>query len=183
MASAFGHAVASLALGSTGIVKRMQGKLLLMGVIVSILPDADSIGFKLGVPYDSFWGHRGFTHSIVFAVLLSIVLVFAFYWSKTAKEKMRIFIFLFLSCVSHAILDAMTTGGLGVAFFSPFNDHRYFFPFRPIKVSPISISAFLNGKGLAVLKSELVWIVLPSIGLILFLFIIKKGKKSTSSTQ
>ncbi len=183
MASAFGHAAAALALGSTGIVKRIQGKLLLLGVIVSILPDADSIGFKFGVPYSSFWGHRGFTHSILFAVLLSIALVFAFYWSKTAKEQIRIFIFLFLSCVSHAILDAMTTGGLGVAFFSPFNTHRYFFPFRPVKVSPISITAFFNGQGLAVIKSELWWIGLPSIGLVLFSFIAKKGKKSNSLTQ
>ncbi len=180
MASAFGHAAASLAFGSTGIVKRMQGKLMLMGMIVSILPDADSIGFKFGVPYDSFWGHRGFTHSIVFALILSIVLVFAFYRSQTSKEKTRIFIFLFLSCVSHAILDAMTTGGLGVAFFSPFNNQRYFFPFRPIKVSPISITTFFKGKGLAVIQSELVWIGLPSIALMIFSFIIRKGKKSTT---
>jgi inner membrane protein len=183
MASAFGHAAASLALGSTGIVKKINSKLLLLGVMVSILPDADSIGFKFGVPYSSFWGHRGFTHSITFAFLLSMLLIFSFYRSRTGKEKTSIFIFLFLSCISHALLDAMTTGGLGVAFFSPFNTHRYFFPFRPIKVSPISVSAFFKGQGLAVLKSELVWIGLPSIGLILLSFLIRKQKKRVLETE
>jgi inner membrane protein len=46
---------------------------------------------------------------------------------------------------SHGILDAMTDGGLGVAFFSPFDDTRCFFPFRPIKVSPIGLSFFSCG--------------------------------------
>nr|HRC76832.1 rhodanese-like domain-containing protein [Kouleothrix sp.] len=32
----------------------------------------------------------------------------------------------------HGVLDAMTDGGLGVAFFAPFSATRYFFPFRPI---------------------------------------------------
>jgi hypothetical protein len=29
---------------------------------------------------------------------------------------------------SHGMLDAMTDGGLGVAFFAPFDNARYFFP-------------------------------------------------------
>ncbi len=40
-------------------------------MICTEIPDLDAIGFWLGVPYKSFFGHRGFTHSIAFAVLLS----------------------------------------------------------------------------------------------------------------
>ena len=38
---------------------------------------------------------------------------------------------------SHGVLDALTDGGPGVAFLAPFDDTRYFFPWRPIRVSPL----------------------------------------------
>jgi len=62
--------------------------------------------------------------------------------------------------VSHGILDAMTDGGRGVAFFAPFDDTRYFFPFRPIKVSPIGLS-FFTARGLDVIWSEFLWVCIP----------------------
>ena len=69
--------------------------------------------------------------------------------------------FLFMSTISHSILDAMTTGGSGVAFFAPFDNTRYFLPWRMIKVSPIGLQKFLSEWGLAVLKSEFIWIGIP----------------------
>ena len=45
----------------------------------------------------------------------------------------------------------------GVAFFAPFNNTRFFFPWRPIEVSPIGLS-FFSTRGMAVLLSELIWI-------------------------
>ena len=62
---------------------------------------------------------------------------------------------------SHGVLDAMTDGGLGIAFFAPFDNGRYFLPWTPIKVSPIEITAFFTVRGLQVLRSELVWIGIP----------------------
>ena len=59
------------------------------------------------------------------------------------------------------MLDAFTNGGLGVALLSPFDDTRYFFPFRPIEVSPLSVRAFFSAHGLAILRSELVWVWAP----------------------
>jgi len=61
----------------------------------------------------------------------------------------------------------MTNGGLGIAFFWPFTDTRYFLPWQPIEVSPIGAARFLNQRGLEVLQSELIWVVLPilSVGL------------------
>jgi inner membrane protein len=60
------------------------------------------------------------------------------------------------------VLDAMTNGGLGVAFFSPFDTTRYFFPVRPVIVSPIGVSEFFNAQGARILASEALWIWLPS---------------------
>nr|WP_317191512.1 metal-dependent hydrolase [Hymenobacter negativus] len=75
----------------------------------------------------------------------------------------RLALLLFLATASHGLLDAMTTGGLGVAFFSPWHPERYFFPFRPIKVSPLSIRGFFGAKGLRVLASEALWVGLPCL--------------------
>jgi inner membrane protein len=71
--------------------------------------------------------------------------------------------YLFLATASHGLLDAMTDGGLGVAFFSPFENSRYFLPWRPIVVAPISIRRFFSGRGVEVMKSELLWIWVPVI--------------------
>jgi inner membrane protein len=60
--------------------------------------------------------------------------------------------------VSHGVLDAMTDGGLGVGFFIPFSDERYFFPLRPIPVSPLSIESFFTSFGWSILKAELLFI-------------------------
>jgi inner membrane protein len=56
-------------------------------------------------------------------------------------------LFLFVVTASHGVLDAMTNGGLGVAFFAPFTSARYFLPFRPVQVSPISLAAFFTHRG------------------------------------
>ena len=62
------------------------------------------------------------------------------------------------------VLDAMTDGGLGIAFFSPLSNARYFLPARPLTVSPIGLGSFLSSRGLAVMKSEILWIWLPTAG-------------------
>ena len=67
----------------------------------------------------------------------------------------------FLVTVSHGLLDAMTNGGLGVAFFSPFDTARYFFPWRPISVSPVGVGRFFGGQGAAILASEIEYVWLP----------------------
>ncbi|MFA6179679.1 MAG: metal-dependent hydrolase, partial [Candidatus Methylopumilus sp.] len=54
-------------------------------------------------------------------------------------------------------------GGLGVALYWPFSNERVFFPYHPIAVSPIGVGRFFTERGLAVLKSEFIWVVLPSI--------------------
>ncbi len=72
MASLFGHALASIAIGNS-FSKTIQGwKFWLLGIFCAIIPDADVISFKLGIPYQDFWGHRGFTHSFVFALILGV---------------------------------------------------------------------------------------------------------------
>jgi inner membrane protein len=78
------------------------------------------------------------------------------------ERRGALFLYLFLCTVSHGLLDALTNGGLGVAFFAPFYDTRYFFPWRPIAVSPIG-TGFFSERAWRVLSSELLWVVAPSL--------------------
>ena len=126
-----------------------------LGAILTMLPDLDVIAFHFDIAYASTFGHRGFTHSIVFA-LLTATLATLLIRPRTAG----LFAFLFLCALSHPLLDALTDGGLGVAFFSPFSNERYFFPWRPIRVAPIGADIF-NARGLATLGSEVVWVWVP----------------------
>jgi inner membrane protein len=132
-----------------------------LGIICSMLPDLDVVGFRFGVPYGHLLGHRGLSHSIAFAVILSVCLAWLLPIAAQGS-RLILFGFLFLSAMSHGLLDALTSGGLGVAFFAPFENSRYFFPWRPIHVSPMSVSAFLSATGVRVLRSELRWIWLPA---------------------
>jgi inner membrane protein len=128
-----------------------------------MLPDIDVIGFRFGVRYGDFWGHRGFTHSLLFAsILAALALVVGFPHALSGLSRAWLWLYFFVAAASHGFLDAMTNGGLGVAFFSPFDNTRYFLPWRPILVSPISVTRFFSERGLAVLQSELIWIWIPA---------------------
>lgn len=126
-------------------------RVVVAAVIGSMLPDADVLAFALRIPYGSLFGHRGFTHSIFFAAVVSLLLTLVMRPPRFAPA----FAFIFACTMSHALLDAMTNGGMGVAFFSPFSNRRYFLPWTPIRVSPI------GRLSLRVLMSELRWVWLP----------------------
>ena len=164
MASAFSHAFVALALGRAPHHPVMTRQVLFVGMACSIVPDLDVIGFSFGIRYGDLWGHRGMTHSLFFACLLSAVLVGLWHHRKSTSAKARLFVYFFLCTASHGVLDAITDGGLGVAFFSPFDTSRYFFAVRPVAVSPIGISEFLTADAFRVLASEIKWIWLPTLG-------------------
>lgn len=140
----------------------MDRRALGLGVLCAVLPDIDVIGFGHGIQYGDLWGHRGLTHSLTFAALLSAVLVALCYRRESGTVMAGMGLYFFLSAMSHGVLDAMTDGGLGVAFFSPFDTTRHFFSVRPIAVSPIGIHEFFSDQGLHVLASEAKWIWLPA---------------------
>jgi inner membrane protein len=163
MASVFSHAVAALGIGACFYPSRAPKRVWGIGALCSVLPDLDVIGFRLGIPYGDFWGHRGFTHSLLFAALLaSFVVLVAFRKAVPGLSRFALWTYFFLATASHGFLDAMTDGGLGVAFFSPFNNTRYFLPWTPIRVSPIGVTRFFSHRGLAAVPSELLWIWLPA---------------------
>lgn len=159
------HAAFSYAIGRV-TPKRPSSTYLIVGAILSALPDLDVIAFRFGIPYEHPLGHRGITHSFAFAAVTATL---CWYFLRHRDEKTGVlWTFLFLSAASHSVLDAFTNGGLGVAFFAPFSNARYFFPFRPIEVSPIGLSAFLTKRGASVLASEFAWVWVPTTVFVVF---------------
>jgi len=157
------HAVSALGLGALFHRREVPGGIWVLGAVCAMVPDLDVIGFPLGIPYGHLLGHRGLSHSLAFAAALAALLVGLFYRrGAPGLGPWTLGLFLFAATASHGLLDACTDGGLGVAFFAPFANHRFFFPFRPIEVSPIG-RHFFSGRGLEVLKSELLWVWVPAI--------------------
>jgi inner membrane protein len=147
-------------------------KFWILSIACSTLPDADVIGYRwLYIPPYHFLGHRGFFHSPFFAALLSILIIFIFYRKEVifSNRWWKYVLYFFILTASHGLLDTLTNGGHGIALLSPFTNSRYFFPWTPLEVSPLSIKGFLSQRGLVVLISELIWIWIPCFLIVIFL--------------
>jgi inner membrane protein len=172
VASVISHPAVPLALAVALGPQRIPPVLAAVGCAASVLPDVDSVGFAAGIPYGQTFGHRGFTHSLFFSACVALLCVpFA---RRLGASPLAAFAFVFVSIASHGLLDAMTTGGLGVAFLSPFSNERYFLPWRVILVSPIGVESFFSRRGLEVLKSELTWIWTPAAVLALIGWFVRR---------
>jgi len=130
--------------------------------VFAVLPDIDLLAFFLGIPYTAPLGHRGLAHSLLFAAVVAGVATFLA--ARTAPRLRasagQLYALTFAATASHGLLDATTNGGRGVALLAPFSDGRFFFPLRPIVVSPIHPERFLS-LWVEVLTTEAVWVWLP----------------------
>ena len=106
------HAAVPLCLGLGLGRKIIPTRLLFAGMVLSMLPDADVLSFKLGVAYANEFGHRGFTHSLLFAFFVPILCLLETRWFRASI--LRVWSFLTVSLLSHSLLDSVTTGGMGV---------------------------------------------------------------------
>ncbi len=151
------HAIVPLAIAAAAGPQRISRKVAVMGAVLAILPDADVIGFAFGIEYGAEWGHRGATHSLMFAALVAGAI--SIFW-REARSTVA-FVFLALAMASHGLLDMLTNGGLGVALLWPYDVARHFAPETPVLVSPIGAN-FFSMRGLQTLVSEAQWIWLPA---------------------
>ena len=158
MPSIITHAAVPLALWYAADRGRISPRLLVAGVAATILPDLDVAAFALGIPYADALGHRGASHSLFVAGL--VALLGAGLHKLLHGRPSQAAAWLFVCAVSHPLLDALTSGGLGVALLWPWDDRRFFAPWRPIRVSPFA-NGFFSARGMATLLSELRWVWLP----------------------
>jgi inner membrane protein len=119
---------------------------------LALLPDADVIAFTLDIPYEAPWGHRGASHSLVFAALVALGILGVARLLRLPPARMGLLALLAVS--SHGLLDSLTNGGFGAALLWPFSNARLFAPLRPLPVAPIG-TGMLSSYGLYVVAVEL----------------------------
>jgi len=166
MPTIFTHAVSGLAVGQWDRSADCPRGFWVWTAVCAMLPDADVVAFAFGVPYQSLFGHRGLTHSLAFAAVVGAVAAWA--WGREGRSRWPLFLHFFLVTASHGVLDALTDGGRGIAFFAPVDATRYFFPWTPVHVSPIG-GAFFTARDVdgtpywaRVVGSEVRWVWIPS---------------------
>jgi inner membrane protein len=120
---------------------------------LSLLPDLDVVGFRLGVRYAEVWGHRGAAHSLLFALGVALLFSLAYSLSERRPRFTTVLFLAFLAVGSHGLLDALTDGGLGAELLWPFSHRRFFAPFTPIPVAPIG-RRMLSMRGLSIVLFE-----------------------------
>lgn len=164
MCTAFTHAFVGLAVGRAWFPGPMPRRFWLLAPACSALPDLDVGLHAYGVAYGDLWGHRGMAHSLLFAAAISITVVTAFLRRDApplSRRWINLVAFFFVIVASHGFIDAFTDGGLGIAFFSPFDQTRYFMPWTPILVPHFGLSAVFTEYGGRVLLSELKYVCIP----------------------
>jgi inner membrane protein len=153
------HAVVGVTLGTLTSFPRRR-RFWIASALLPVLPDLDVLGLPLGVPFLSMWGHRGITHSLVGAAIIGTVAA-ALMFRALGVRPAPLALYFAVVTASHGLLDALTNGGPGVAFFAPFDATRYFFPWRPIPVSPLAAN-FFSEWGWRVFRAELLLVWVPA---------------------
>ncbi|MDR0466677.1 MAG: metal-dependent hydrolase [Deltaproteobacteria bacterium] len=134
MATIFTHPIPVAAVAAA-CGPHMPPRLAVAMLIASVLPDIDMIGYALGHRHPSLFAHRGFTHSLAFALAVGLLALAAAPRMKTKRG--LAFFAVFLTILSHSFLDALG-GYYGVSFFQPFDEARYALPW------PSFISSWLS---------------------------------------
>lgn len=178
MPTIFSHAAVAVITGRAFLDCRVSFWFWLLVAVCAMIPDADVITRSFGVPRGSMFAHRGFTHSIFFAVLFgTIAALIARKFLRVKLSLLKLAAFFAVATFSHPLLDMLTDGGSGAALFAPFSNERFFFPWRPVEVSPIGLG-FFSQRGWAVITSEFVWLWLPSIAVLILATLARKLRKN-----
>ena len=167
--------------GFLGARAASMRRLYLVSLFCSALPDIDGFitrfaarlfGLHLDGP---LWSHRGFSHSLLFALLVGIgAALYTQRLLRYEKPLSLLILYFFALTASHGLIDAITHGGEGVMFFSPFHGGRYLFPFGPVPTA--RIREWFGTQGLITFAHEVLWIWLPLTMAYGGLQLLRKGK-------
>lgn len=131
MSSFIGHAL-------TGVISKQRIKtelqpekerlLYILAAAAALLPDLDVLFFILIRP-DGMLPHRGFSHSLLFAVLAAALLT-ALTRKAFPVPRLRLFLVYLVPLLAHLALDYLMGAGPRVPFFAPFSYEGFLAPVR-----------------------------------------------------
>lgn len=153
------HSIVGLGLGALFAGRRMPWLFWTLAAILPVLPDLDVFSSRR---YGTILGHRGFTHSFIFAAGVGLV-VAAGTFRYFGKRFLGLAGLFALMVASHGILDAFTRGGEGIPFFWPLSEQR-FGGWGPVPLPDIAFE-FPDVTKSRALRGELFWVWLP-LGLV-----------------
>jgi inner membrane protein len=161
MPSLLGHAVAGLAITETFHRARLPRRIWVLAPMCAMAQDLDWFVSFLAYHKNHILNHRGVAHSLFGALLLAAaVLILAL---RRDQRSFQAWLCLTLAALSHGLMDACTSGGVGVALFMPFSDSRWACLWQPIQVAPLPLGREDLWLFLASLRSEALWIGLPAL--------------------
>lgn len=118
------HTVLGACVGEALAGKKLGKHAMFWGALANNIPDVDVITSFWMSQADSLLAHRGFTHSILFALLFPFIL--AFILSRWHKNKLMLFkdwwILIASGMFLHIFIDSLTSYGTG--WFEPFSHYR-----------------------------------------------------------
>lgn len=148
------HTVLGACLGQVLAGKKIGKKAMLWGAIANNIPDIDVITSAWMGQADSLLAHRGFTHSILFAVLFSplIALLFSRIYKKTSMQFGDWLIIFASGNLIHILIDSFTTYGTG--WFEPFDHYRVSFDLIFVADPFFTISLLVAAIALLIMKKN-----------------------------
>lgn len=143
------HIALGACIGELFLGKRIGKKAMLLGAIAQSVPDIDFIAGLWMSPSGNLLAHRGFTHSFLFAVLVTLLLaLLAQRWLRPHNIFIRTWLLFFgVQVFGHILLDAFNAYGTG--WFEPFSHARI--SFNTIFVADPFFSIWIGAAFLALL--------------------------------
>jgi inner membrane protein len=136
------HVVAGAAIGELLVGKTLGKKAMLWGALAASLPDIDSVLYLFTDDVESLVLHRGITHALLTAVLISPLLAWIFKRFYPQVTFIAWSLFFLIQLVLHDLLDTTTVYGTGLLL--PFNSYRFswdnIFVLDPLFTLPLLIS-------------------------------------------
>ncbi|MGB3008141.1 MAG: metal-dependent hydrolase [Chitinophagaceae bacterium] len=118
------HIVLGACIGEAIVGKKLGKSAMFLGAVAQCIPDLDFVAAVWTNTSENLLAHRGFTHSLLFSVLITLLLaLLAERWHRphniTLKKWM---IFFGIQALIHLLIDGMNVYGVG--WFEPFSHHR-----------------------------------------------------------
>jgi inner membrane protein len=154
--ASIGHVAVGLLVGRACEAKTTKEKIITMSLFggLGLLPDADALLVAAGSEYEGQFGHRGFSHSLLFALTAATIVFFV---ARRWGSRPWFTAFLaFLAVGSHGLMDSMTYRTRGIPFLWPFSEDRFQLPWRPIPPAPFG-EHFFSRRGVDVMGIEMVY--------------------------